>query len=54
MLSLDKHTKEQQIDLDRERDTYEEFLFELRLMNRYLSTILGEDLREDEEEDGNS
>ena len=27
-------------------------IFELRLNNRYLATILGEDLRQDEEEDG--
>ena len=51
-LDLSKHTKQQQIDLDRERDSSEELLFELRLINRYFATILGEDLREDEEQNG--
>ena len=47
-----KNYQPEQIDLDRERDVSVELLFELRLINRYFATILGEDLREYEEEDG--
>jgi hypothetical protein len=53
IMDLDKTDKKLQIDLDRERDSSEELLFELRLINRYFATILGEDLRKDEECDGN-
>lgn len=53
-MNHDKNFKQEQLDLDRERDSSEEVLFELRLLNRYLATILGEDLRQCEEEDGHS
>ena len=52
LVELDKFQAQLQVDLDRQRDLYEELLFELRLMNRYSATILGEDLRQDEEDDG--
>ena len=52
-MDLDKFHKILQNDLDAHRDMLEDLIFELRLLNRYHATILGEDLRQDEEDDGN-